>query len=182
MKGKKFYPLFADFVIIKLGSVIIYFIKLILEGENMDVFQVALYFLFRSGKESNINITHLKLQKLVYYAQAWSMAINRRPLFQTNLEAWLHGPVSRELYLKYRDYGYRVISPVDNLEFDINPDDLDVLKGVWELYSEFDGKYLEALTHQEKPWTDAWKQGMNQVIDLKEMEQFYGEMLEKAQK
>lgn len=146
----------------------------------MNVFQVALYFLFRNGQESNIEITHLKLQKLVYYAQAWSMAINHRPLFQTDLEAWLHGPVSRELYLEYRDYGYRVISPVDNIGFNINPDDLDVLEGVWDLYSEFDGKYLEALTHKEQPWIDAWEQGMNQVIDLQVMEQFYGEMLERA--
>jgi uncharacterized phage-associated protein len=143
----------------------------------MNVYEVALYFLNRSLLGGNFAITHLKLQKLVYYAQAWSMAINQRPLFDTDIEAWLHGPVSRELYREYREYGFREIPPVENLNIRIERNDLEVLQGVWDLYGEHDGKYLETLAHQEDPWINAWNLGMNHVIDLNEMEQFYGQML-----
>ncbi|PEC50291.1 type II toxin-antitoxin system antitoxin SocA domain-containing protein [Bacillus sp. AFS096315] len=144
----------------------------------MNVNQVALYFLYRSMIGRNYEITHLKLQKLVYYAQAWSMAINGRPIFQSDLEAWLHGPVSRELYMEYRHFGFQVIPPVNHINFQIDPVNLEVLDGVWDLYGEYDGKYLETLTHQEDPWRNAWNLGMNNVINLQEMQEYYGQMLQ----
>lgn len=38
-------------------------------------------------------LTHLRLQKLLYYVQAWSMAMRSRPMFPERIEAWGHGPV-----------------------------------------------------------------------------------------
>ncbi|MED4588905.1 MULTISPECIES: Panacea domain-containing protein [Priestia] len=146
----------------------------------MDVRQVALYFRNKSLAGRNFSITHLKLQKLVYYAQAWSMAIHGRPVFNSELEAWLHGPVSRELYREYRDYGSREIPPVDKINFQINPEDLEVLEGVWKLYGEYDGKYLETLTHKESPWLNAWSKGMNEIIQIEDMQEYYGGLLQGA--
>ncbi|MGE7601299.1 Panacea domain-containing protein [Peribacillus sp. NPDC097675] len=143
----------------------------------MDVRRVALYFLYRSIHGGNFSITHLKLQKLVYYAQAWSMALRERRLFQENLEAWLHGPVSRDLYREYREYGSNVIEPITQLDFEIDSNDLGILEGVWELYGKYDGKYLETLTHQEDPWKNAWKKGMNSDIDINDMQEYYGRLL-----
>ncbi|MDY0943421.1 Panacea domain-containing protein [Priestia megaterium] len=146
----------------------------------MDVRQVALYFRNKSLIGRNFSITHLKLQKLVYYAQAWSMAIYGRPIFNSDLEAWLHGPVSRELYREYRDYGSREIPPIDNLNFQIDSKDLDVLEGVWKLYGEYDGKYLETLTHKESPWLNAWSKGMNEIIQVEDMKEYYSGLLQGA--
>ncbi|WP_191556125.1 Panacea domain-containing protein [Metabacillus idriensis] len=143
----------------------------------MDVRRIALYFLWKSQLGGNYYITHLKLQKLVYYAQAWSLALRGRRLFRNELEAWLHGPVSRDLYREYRDYGSNIIEPVLELNFRFDRDDIEILEGVWELYGSYDGKYLETLTHKEDPWIIAWKKGMNSYIDVNDMKNYYGEKM-----
>ncbi|MDG0062112.1 type II toxin-antitoxin system antitoxin SocA domain-containing protein [Priestia sp. P5] len=146
----------------------------------MELNQVALYFRNRSLEGKEFSITHLKLQKLVYYAQAWSMAIYGERLIDSELEAWLHGPVSRELYREYRDFGFQEIPPVDRLNFQINEQDSDVLEGVWRLYGKHDGKYLETLTHQEAPWINAWGRGMNEIIEVDDMRDYYQGLLQGA--
>ncbi|MBK0009871.1 SocA family protein [Bacillus sp. S35] len=146
----------------------------------MELNQVALYFRNRSLEGKEFSITHLKLQKLVYYAQAWSMAIYGERLIDSELEAWLHGPVSRELYSEYRDFGFQEIPPVDRLNFQINDQDSDVLEGVWRLYGKYDGKYLETLTHQEAPWINAWSKGMNETIEVNDMREYYRGLLQGA--
>ena len=50
-------------------------------------------------------ITNLKLQKLVYYAQAWHLAIYSKPLFNTDFEAWVHGNVIHDLYSECKSWG-----------------------------------------------------------------------------
>ena len=78
------------------------------------VFDVALYFLNRSDSAGSYAITHLKLQKLVYYAQAWSLAVRGEPIFEEHIEAWTHGPVSPDLYRIYRNNGYNTITNFSN--------------------------------------------------------------------
>ena len=58
---------------------------------------VADYFLYKANKEKK-PITNKKLQKLVYYAQAWSLVLNNKKLFSEPIEAWVHGPAVRSLY------------------------------------------------------------------------------------
>ncbi|MFJ8528636.1 Panacea domain-containing protein [Bacillus sp. NPDC094106] len=63
---------------------------------------IAQYFISKGG-----NIDHLKLQKLVYYAQAWFVTIypDKEPLFDEQIEAWSHGPVARSVHNRFRKYG-----------------------------------------------------------------------------
>lgn len=103
-----------------------------------------------------------KLQKLVYYAYAWTLTIlnddkdhlNIR-LFNDNIEAWVHGPVVPSLYAKYSNYGFNdidvTITEVPKFQDDIE----DVLNQVYEVYGDFNGNELESLTHQESPWQNA---------------------------
>lgn len=73
----------------------------------LDVYIVAKYFLSKS------RMTHKKLQKLCYYAQAWHCAFYKnKPLFENRIEAWVHGPVSPELYYRYYNYGWNEIPQV----------------------------------------------------------------------
>ncbi|WP_208932366.1 Panacea domain-containing protein [[Haemophilus] ducreyi] len=59
------------------------------------------YFLSQCNSEENGDlISNLKIQKLVYYAQGFSLAINNKPLFSEKIQAWTHGPVTPELYNK----------------------------------------------------------------------------------
>jgi uncharacterized phage-associated protein len=62
-----------------------------------DVFDVAEYILQKQG-----SMTAWKLQKLVYYSQAWALVWDQKPLFPERIEAWANGPVSPDLYQKHR--------------------------------------------------------------------------------
>lgn len=111
-----------------------------------SILDVANWFL---SKES---MTPKKLQKLTYYAQAWSNALSNRDLINdTVFEAWAHGPVSPVLFNKYRDYKWNYIPKVDTPPvFDV--DSLDLLESVWITYGDRSANELEALTHTENPW------------------------------
>ena len=70
---------------------------------------IADYLLFFAHEHGD-QITPLKLQKLVFYADAWYMALNNdRELIPNQFEAWVHGPVVRELYNRFSDYKWRAI-------------------------------------------------------------------------
>ncbi len=71
--------------------------------------KIADYFIGLSNETGSL-ITNLKLQKLVYYAQAWSLALNNKELFPEDFEAWVHGPVLVKLYNKYRSNKWNPIS------------------------------------------------------------------------
>ena len=98
-------------------------------------------------------ITNKKVQKLVYYAQAWHLASSGAPLFADEIQAWVHGPVVPSLYRAFKEFGYNPIV-FENLEkppvFDDPTEAL--LNEIWEEYGGFDANYLEELTHHEAPW------------------------------
>lgn len=124
-----------------------------------DVYDVANYFRYRLGLSEGSSLTHLKLQKLVYYAQAWSLVLLDQRLFDGKFEARAHGPVNRELFDRYHEYKWMNIEPIedgqDNIATAFTQGQLEVLEDVWNIYGEYDAKYLERLTHQELPWQEA---------------------------
>jgi uncharacterized phage-associated protein len=115
--------------------------------------EIANWFLSNINREVGESITHLKLQKLLYYAQAWHMVLteNGKPLFCERIEAWSHGPVVKELYPIYADYGFESI-PIPDEHVELDMETLEVLNEVMRVYGKYDAKYLEKLTHQESPW------------------------------
>ena len=147
----------------------------------VSVFDVAQWFLSRES------MTHKKLQKLCYYSQAWYCALfDGTPLFKENFEAWVHGPVCRELYPKYAGYGWSVI-PMENNNDDVfSKDATDILKAVYDLYGKYNGDQLEEMTHQENPWLNQ-RSGLKEyepstnVISVKDMRDYYLSVYEKAQ-
>lgn len=100
-----------------------------------------------------------KLQKLVYYAYAWVLALMNESendldikLFDSRIEAWIHGPLLPELYHKYK--GESTIpqkSSVPCFEEDIE----DIMEQVWDVYGIYTGNQLESITHKESPWIEA---------------------------
>ena len=118
---------------------------------KISALDIAKYFIWKSNKESK-PITNKKLQKLLYYAQAWHLILKEKPLFDDDIEAWIHGPAISSVYHKYKMYGF---NPILEKVSEDNIKDLpskDVLDSVWVVYGKFDGDYLEQLTHNEKPW------------------------------
>lgn len=93
----------------------------------------------------------LKLQKLLYLAQGFSYAFYDHELFEDDLEAWVHGPVVKDVYYKYCDYKYNPI----NISYELptfNEEELEVLNYVKNNFSKYDSKFLEEITHNQEPW------------------------------
>ena len=106
----------------------------------LTCFDVAKYFLsLCNDEESGDLISNLKIQKLVYYAQGFSLAINNKPLFKEKIQAWTHGPVVPQLYNKYKDYGSGAL-PTTNLDIDFDKfsdEDKELLDDVYDVYGQF---------------------------------------------
>ncbi len=116
-----------------------------------SVFEIADWFLAKS------EMTHKKLQKLCYYAQAWCYALKGFRLEDTDFQAWVHGPVSPALWEKFKSFGFDSIRITGNYENTISPEDEKLLDDVWDTYGDETGNALEALTHRELPWRQARK-------------------------
>jgi uncharacterized phage-associated protein len=101
-------------------------------------------------------MTHKKLQKLCYYAQAWFYALKNIRLADTIFEAWTHGPVSPVLYDKFKAFGFSAIKMVDNdAAFAFDEEDVELLESIWKTYGDRTGNALESLSHSEPPWIEA---------------------------
>ncbi|MEI7924488.1 MAG: type II toxin-antitoxin system antitoxin SocA domain-containing protein [Planctomycetota bacterium] len=122
-----------------------------------DVADYIILQLVSGGEQINL----LKLQKLVYYAQAWSLAIREQSLFDDKFQAWVHGPVSRKLYDRFAESKslYSSVSESDlqaGFTSDrISPIDRAHIDAVMEVYAPLSGSQLEEMTHQEEPWQAA---------------------------
>ncbi len=98
--------------------------------------------------------THKKLQKLCYYTYCWYLTIKKEKLSETKFEAWIHGPVSPEIYQEYKMYGWSMI-PKYEKNLPINSKILKFIKQVVEEYQIYDADELEKMSHKEKPWKNA---------------------------
>ena len=117
---------------------------------------VAKYLITRSQPEEGDFVSNLKLQKLVYYAQGFSLALHDAPLFGDEIQAWEHGPVVPALYHRYKEHGATGI-PVP-MEFNpdeaLSPAERSLLDEVWDVYGQFSAWKLRNMTHEEPPWRD----------------------------
>lgn len=143
---------------------------------TLTINQVADY-MIHFAHESGSFISNLKLQKLLFYAQAWHLALKDQPLFDAEFAAWIHGPVNKEIYDKFKRYSFRNIdSEVEKPVFD--PETESFLRELLEEYFPLDAYQLELLTHQEMPWIEA-RQGLspaqpsNSVISQISMRDYY---------
>ena len=148
------------------------------DGKMERITEVAKYFL---AKES---MTHKKLQKMCYFAQAWYLANYGIPLFQNNVEAWVHGPVSPDLYYIYREWGWLPISqPKEGGQLS-DPKICEFLDLVYKTYGSYSADQLENITHQESPWLNARRgysagEYCRNIISTDEMRKYYGSRLGK---
>ncbi|MCL6464295.1 MAG: DUF4065 domain-containing protein [Acidobacterium ailaaui] len=138
---------------------------------------IANYFIAVFAKRRE-EITNLKLQKLLYYAQAWHLALYDTPLFRERIEAWIHGPVIPTVFRHFRQYGWQPI-PVQKISDPLSEHSQAHLNEVLRVYGKLDGPALERLTHREAPWRDARKgltpdEPSNRIITHEAMKRYYG--------
>lgn len=139
---------------------------------------VAEYFLTRVDAESGDSLSNLKLQKLVYYAQGYHLALFGKPLFNERIEAWEHGPVIPDLYRIYEQNKSQSIPPPDNFDPDkFDTETRELLEEVFEVYGQFSASKLRNIAHAEKPWSDAYSVRPFAPIEQKSMEQYFKNLL-----
>lgn len=112
-----------------------------------------------NGADAYLNV--LKLHKLLYYVQAWHLAFGRGRLFNNAFQAWVHGPVCRIIYDRFKD-SKSMYSPVRlrDVRDDFSPDDIPRaakrhIDTILEAYADFTDDQLEEMTHRERPWIEA---------------------------
>ncbi len=126
----------------------------------------------------------LKLQKLVYYAQAWHLAIHDKPLFEGRFQAWVHGPLNRALFDRFAAQKtlYSAVDTSDiQADFDMNRVPVEsqrFLDTVLDEYAGLTGSQLEEMTHNEQPWIEARQgyrpsQRCEKEISQETMRRFY---------
>lgn len=113
-----------------------------------------------AGWDEGVPIEAMKLQKLVYIAHGWSLAILGKPLIQERMHAWEHGPVVPDLYHHFKHFGGEPIDHYAQGDRERRPQVVDwdsetrnLLKKVWGEYGRSTGSELRALTHESgSPW------------------------------
>ena len=137
---------------------------------------VANYFL-DAAKRQGKTLDQMKLQKLVYIAHGWHLAIRERPLIQESVEAWTYGPIIADLYHEFKKFGNLPITErateiksrqtaggpfsigfsIEEPTIDRDSDDPEYtrkfLNKVWDVYRDFTGVQLSNMTHEpDTPW------------------------------
>lgn len=131
-------------------------------NDMAHILDVSDYIISRLTSEGRHDLSTLKHQKLLYYTQAWHLAIHDNPLFEDSFQAWIHGPVNRTVYDRYKDSKslYSLMSiddTVNSSETKLSAVEVAHIEEVLEVYAAFSPFELESMTHQEDPWIEARK-------------------------
>jgi uncharacterized phage-associated protein len=132
----------------------------------------------------------MKLNKLTYYAHGWYLGNAHMELFPEDIEAWPHGPVVRDLYIEFKEFGRDPISRFgrrlelgnDNVPSFVTPRHNGTLdsffEDIWSVYGDKTGVQLSNMTHRKgEPWTIVAE---NYRYDLTEKPTIPSEIIEAA--
>lgn len=139
-------------------------------------------------------VSHKKLQKLLYYVEAWHLVNFQKNILEENFEAWVHGPVVPELYHKLKEFGFNNLHVVNDEQDTVDKEieviiernkisleQIDLIESVLNRYGSLTSFELELLSHSEAPWIEA-RQNIpphvpcNNIIPKDRMFEFYSSM------
>ncbi len=143
---------------------------------SVHALDVAQYFLSKANTEGDL-ITNLKMQKLLYYAQAWHLVNFDRPLFSETIEAWNLGPVVANVYREFKQFGAGpIVYSETGREAEIfTPPQIEYLDEFYGIFIPFAAHQLVNASHNEKPWMEAIH--TTKIITNDCMKSFYSEKL-----
>ncbi len=144
---------------------------------HTNAFDVATYILYKLGR-----ISTMKLQKLVYYSQAWSLVWDEQPLFQEEIRAWANGPVVSELFFQLKGL-FQVVE--NNLLLGnfrkLNDTQIETIDAVLDHYGDKSAQWLIELAHSEDPWKNARiglseSERSSRIIELDKIADYYSSL------
>ena len=148
--------------------------------EMTDAFGVAAYLLSKADIKEGDGMTHLKLQKLLYYCQGFALVLLGKPLFHNEIEAWDHGPVVVDVYHVFKKYGDEIIADLGpgNI-YTLTDDEKTMINDVYEVYGGYSASRLRNLTHNESPWIGA-ENKIDKTITHEAMRDFFPSLVNSA--
>lgn len=135
-----------------------------------SVRDVAQYILNQRGP-----MTSMKLQKLVFYSQAWAVVWDDDVLFPERIEAWKNGPVVRDLWEANR-HAFRVSEVAGGNAESLSAGQRESVDRVLDFYGTRDAQWLSDLTHMEDPWKEAYARGQNNEITPEALSEYYASL------
>lgn len=155
------------------------------------VLDVSRYVINYSNKK-NYGVSNLKLQKLLYFIQVYFIKDINEPCFEEAIEAWDFGPVVPEVYQEFKQFGSTDIPSVYSYyEFDydnpweskkknfdedcIKKKDRRIINLVIDKLADYSATDLVRITHNQRPWIDAYKSYSNNEITIKSIEEYFSE-------
>ncbi len=139
--------------------------------------EVSKYLIFLSSQKvigddgEREGITNLKLQKILYLAQAYYLAKYNKPIFSDEIEAWQYGPVIPSVYKKMKKYGRDSITSIKDSS-KITKEDKEILNRVWEAFGGYSAGKLVDITHSHSPWKDAYD-NKSKIISREKITEYY---------
>lgn len=139
-----------------------------------NVYDVADFFVRIANQSEDDQMTNLKLNKMLYFAQGAYLARTGRPLFDNQIEAWTFGPVVPEIYRKYKICGKNAISSEEDIDRSLfSEDEFETLLDVMREYGRYTGAALVSLSHKPgTPWKDAFTRG-DEVIRRDDIQAYF---------
>ena len=144
------------------------------------------------AKSKDKALTNMQLQKLVYFAHAWHLAVKEQPLINTPVKAWNFGPVIPPLYNSLKTYGNGIVQKLiagydqntgertDYPVLEIDKGARAIIDRVWEIYGNLTGGQMSTLTHKPgEPWDKVYKSAPFSEIPDAEIMDFYKKQLKK---
>lgn len=127
--------------------------------------------------EKGVTITNLKLQKLLYYAQAWYLVNFGTALFDDKIEAWQFGPVVPSVYNEFKSFGRNPIELTDYECTNIISDEtcINYLDEFCEHFMKYSSTDLVSMTHNEEPWKKAYLSD-NKEIKPEILKEYYSKL------
>lgn len=158
-----------------------------------NALDIATWFIYKTNAEKKENqavnddyevyegLTHLKLQKLLYFAQGISLATNGRVMFTNKIEAWEHGPVVKDVFNFFSSKGRNEIT------LDDAPSDISIIRKIeadtatrnilnvtYDSFAIYTAWQLRNMTHiKNGPWDKVYELGKNRVIPVNLIQEYF---------
>lgn len=153
--------------------------QLELTTDHSKLYNVSLY-IIKKLEET----TPLALQKILYFVEGFSSNILKEDLFNDSPEAWIHGPVYREIYDCFSYYKYNNINYSEILkdyEFNLTSEETEYLDKMILMFGCYSGKILREMTHLTAPWLKARcglesNESSERIIDKNLMFEYFNEV------
>lgn len=142
----------------------------------MRAIDIANFFIDYNSHCVDETITNLKLNKLLYFAQGYSLALYNAPLFSENIEAWQYGPVVSNVYHKFKSNNKEnIANTYGNFSHDIfDSDTIELLLAVINDYGKYSSSKLIEITHEKgSPWDMVYSENANNIISNSSIKEYF---------